>query len=126
MSIKAKSRARVSTEVEVLTPESLLKELPPLTHTQLRSLKFILDFYIKHRYYPSHREIIDGLKIKGDNAGPYLKPLEQKGYLIRTPQKQRSIRLTPDACEKLKLEGVDVVGRLTAARDSKPLAAKKR
>jgi DNA-binding MarR family transcriptional regulator len=116
MSDKAKSNAIVSTSGEALTPELILKELQPLTSSQLKCLKFILDFYIKHRHYPTHREIMKGLKIKGDNADPYLKPLEAKGYLVRVPHKQRSIKLTPDACEKLKLEGVDVEERLTAAK----------
>jgi hypothetical protein len=121
MSDKLKAKAKAS-GVGPAPLELGLKELPSLTLAQRKCLEVILDFFIQHRYYPTHREILEQMGINGDNADPYVKPLVKKGYLVRVARMQRSIRLTSDACERLQLEGVDVEERLAAARESKPLA----
>jgi len=82
--------------------------LPPLTEKQAQCLKFILDFFIQHRYYPTQREVTAAMKLRSSTAESYLEPLRRKGYLARkVRRKRRNIRLTPKARQKLGLEGVE-------------------
>lgn len=97
-----------------LAPDSL-KVLPPLTDNQAKCLEFILNFFAEHRYYPTQREMAEAMNIKSNTAEMYVAPLVQKGYLQREPGKQRNIRLTGDALERLQMMGVDVRDRLDAA-----------
>lgn len=92
-----------------------LKVLPPLTENQGRCLEFILNFFAEHRYYPTQREMAEAMSIKSNTAEMYVAPLVKKGYLQREPGRQRNIRLTGDALERLRIMGVDVHGRLDAA-----------
>lgn len=92
-----------------------VKILPPLTEKQAKCLEFILAYLIKNRFYPTHREIAAAMGIRSSTAEMYLEPLERKGYLLREEGKQRNLRLTPEALERLELNGVDVRERLPAA-----------
>lgn len=96
------------------TPDTL-KVLPPLTKKQGRCLEFILNYFVANRYYPTQREVAEAMEIRSNTAEMYLQPLEQKGYLHREPNRQRNIRLTAEALERLRLMGVDVRERLAAA-----------
>lgn len=105
-----------ATSARAATPASAsLRVLPPVTEKQGRCLEFILNFFADHRYYPTHREIAEGMRIRSNTAEMYLQPLELKGYLQREPNRRRNIRLTDDALEKLQLMGVNVRERLAAA-----------
>lgn len=84
------------------------KVLPPVTEKQMKCLEFILAFFREHRYYPTHREIAEAMGVRSNTAEMYVQPLELKGYLTREPNKQRNVRLTQDALERLELLGVSV------------------
>lgn len=92
-----------------------LRVLPPLTERQGKCLQFILDYFLQNRYYPTQRELAAVMGIQSNTAAMYLQPLEQKGYLLRERNKQRNIRLTPAALERLQLMGINVQDRLAAA-----------
>jgi DNA-binding MarR family transcriptional regulator len=86
-----------------------LKVLPPLTENQILCLKFILEYFREHRYYPTQREVATAMNLRRSTAEFYLEPLRRKGYLARKIKRQRrNIRLTPKARQKLGLEGVEV------------------
>src|SRR5947209_7476795 len=90
----------------------VLKVLPPVTQKQGRCLEFILNYFVENRYYPTQREVAREMGVRSNTAEMYLQPLEAKGYIVREPGRQRNIRLTTDALERLKLLGVNVQGRL--------------
>jgi DNA-binding IclR family transcriptional regulator len=100
--------------MNTLTSDSL-KVLPPVTKKQAKCLEFILNYFLEHRYYPTQREVAIEMGIHSNTAEMYLQPLVEKGYLTRESKKQRNIRLTQDALERLALLGVNVQGRLAAA-----------
>ena len=88
--------------------------LPPLSERQAKCLKFIHDYFLEYRYYPTQREVADAMKLQSSTAETYFEPLRRKGYLQRKVRGQRSnIRLTPKARQKLELE----------AQDKRPVAA---
>jgi DNA-binding MarR family transcriptional regulator len=90
----------------------VLKVLPPVTPKQGKCLEFILNFFIEKRYYPTQREVAAAMGIQSNTAEMYIQPLVQKGYLTRESGKQRNIRLTPEALERLEMMGVKVQDRL--------------
>lgn len=92
-----------------------VKVLPPLTEKQAKCLEYIFDYFARNRYYPTHREVAAAMSVRSNTAEIYIEPLERKGYLLREEGKQRNLRLTPEALERLQLNGVDVRERLTAA-----------
>jgi DNA-binding MarR family transcriptional regulator len=92
-----------------------LTVLPPLTEKQAKALEYVLDFFLKHRFYPTQREIANALGVRSTTADMYLKPLIAKGYLERVPRQRRNIRLTNDALLKLELLGVAVQKKIDAA-----------
>lgn len=93
---------------------SSLIVLPPLSDKQAKCLKFIHDYFLEHRYYPTQREVADAMNLQSSTAETYFEPLRRKGYLQRKVRGQRrNIRLTPKARQKLELE----------ARDTRPVAA---
>jgi DNA-binding MarR family transcriptional regulator len=92
-----------------------LKVLPPVTEKQGKCLEFILTYFLENRYYPTQRELARAMGVRSNTAGMYLEPLETKGYIMREPGRQRNIRLTQNALERLELLGVKVSGRLAAA-----------
>lgn len=79
--------------------------LPPLSEKQVQCLRFILDYFVEHKFYPTQREVAAAMKIKSTTADSYLVPLRQKGYLRRkTKRQRRNIRLTTLALQKLQLD----------------------
>lgn len=96
-----------------------LKVLPPVTDRQAKCLKFIFEYLVEHRYYPTQREVAEAMNVRSSTAEMFIKPLEDKGYLTRErgkddKRKQRNIRLTSEALEKLRMLGAEV-GERTAA-----------
>lgn len=91
---------------------SLLKVLPPVTEKQGKCLQFIWEYYRRNMYYPTHREVAEAMDVQSNTAEMYLQPLVQKGYLHREPRKQRNIRLTSDALEKLAMMGINIQGQV--------------
>lgn len=82
--------------------------LPPLTDKQAQCLKFIHDYFVAHRYYPTQREVAGAMSLQSSTAETYLEPLRRKGYLHKRVRRQRrNIRLTPKARQKLGLEIMD-------------------
>lgn len=85
-----------------------LKVLPPLTEKQAQCLKFIFEFFIQHRYYPTQREVAAAMNLQSSTAESYLEPLRRKGYLARKVKRQRrNIRLTSKARQRLGLDKVE-------------------
>src|SRR5215216_2799106 len=77
--------------------------LPPLSPKQAECLKYIHDYFLEHRYYPTQREVADAMKLQSSTAETYFEPLRRKGYLQRKVRGQRrNIRLTPKARQKLE------------------------
>ncbi len=104
----------IKSEQRILAPDQL-KVLPPVTERQGKCLEFILDYFLENRYYPTQRELARAMELRTNTAEMYLEPLEKKGYLVREPNKQRNIRLTGEALERLRLMGVNVEQRVAAA-----------
>jgi DNA-binding MarR family transcriptional regulator len=101
---------------KVRTLESALKNtLPPLTIKQTECLKFIMEYFLDRRYYPTQREVAEAMNLNSSTAESYLKPLIQKGYLERGPHRRRNIRLTEAAVDKLELMGMEIREQLVAA-----------
>jgi DNA-binding MarR family transcriptional regulator len=101
-------------------PADELKVLPHVTEKQAKCLRFIYEYFLEHRYYPTQREVAKAMEVRSSTAEMFIKPLEDKGYLSRERgdddrRKQRNIRLTPDALERLRLMGVEVGGKTAAA-----------
>lgn len=92
-----------------------LKVLPPLTDNQAKCLRFISSYYVRHRYYPTHREVAEAMGLQTNTAEMYLQPLVRKGYLARQRGQHRNIRLTRDAISRLELMGENVLEQLAAA-----------
>ena len=111
-------KARQTKEVAMLDQASApdpFRVLPPVTEKQARCLRFILDYFLENRFYPTQREVALAMDVRSNTAEMYLQPLEQKGYLQREPGKQRNMRLTRDALERLRLMGINLEERLAAA-----------
>jgi DNA-binding MarR family transcriptional regulator len=86
-----------------------VKVLPPLTDKQAQCLKYIHDYFVAHRYYPTQREVAEAMNLQSSTAETYLEPLRRKGYLHKRARRQRrNIRLTPKARQKLGLGIMDV------------------
>jgi len=105
----------------MITPsDDPLRVLPYLTERQAKCLKLIYDYFIEHKYYPTQREVAAAMEVRSSTAEMFIGPLEDKGYLTRErgkgdKRKQRNIRLTADALERLRLMGVNVGERTAAA-----------
>jgi len=77
----------------------------PLTAQQRRVLRFVQGFYQEQGFPPTFREIGDGVGLDNINAvRGHLSALEKKGYIRRTPEKARSIRIVgaPSAFSEFK------------------------
>lgn len=105
----------VSAQADHAPAPDPFRVLPPVTEKQGKCLEFILNYFLENRFYPTQREVALAMGVKSNTAEMYIQPLESKGYLMRKPGRQRNIRLTPDALERLKLLGVNVQDRLAAA-----------
>jgi Mn-dependent DtxR family transcriptional regulator len=92
-----------------------LRILPPVTDKQAKCLEFIWDFFLTNRFYPTQREVAREMGVQSNTAEMYFTPLIEKGYLTREPGRQRNIRLTQDALQRLKMLGINVEERLAAA-----------
>jgi DNA-binding MarR family transcriptional regulator len=92
-----------------------LKVLPPLTANQAKCLVYVTNFFLQHRYYPTHREIAEAMELRTNTAEMFIGPLVQKGYLIRQRGRHRNIRLTKSAISRLELMGEEVLEQLSAA-----------
>jgi len=76
-----------------------------LTDKQRRVLAFVEDFLRERGFPPTLREIGDGVAVANVNAvRGHVSALEKKGYITRTPDKARSIRVvrSPSGLSRLK------------------------
>lgn len=92
-----------------------LKVLPPLTDNQAKCLKFISNYYVQHRYYPTHREVAEAMGLQTNTAEMYVQPLVRKGYLARQRGRHRNMRLTRAGISRLEMMGENVLEQLAAA-----------
>jgi len=86
--------------------ESFLKidPLPKLTKRQAECLRYIAVFLMRHKDYPTQREIAVAMGIHSNSAYTFTEPLRKKGYLILTKNiGKRNIRLTEKAYKILNL-----------------------
>ena len=87
------------------------EELPALTARQLEALEWIYRYWSEHRHAPTQRELSSGLGAVTQTASPWVRVLEERGYVTRWPaKKRRNLRLTEKAVKKLKLEGRIEIG----------------
>lgn len=94
-----------------------------LTKRQTQILEFIKSFYRKNGLPPTVREIADKYKMKSSSMFDHLYALQRKGFLTRTSNKSRSIRLTEFQENKgriLESKEIPILGRVAAG---KPLLA---
>jgi predicted transcriptional regulator len=95
--------------------EGALKALPPLTEKQAECLKFVLNYFIEHKFYPTQREVAAAMNINSKTADSYFVPLIRKGYLKKErPGSRRNIELTSIGVKKLEMMGVNARERLLA------------
>lgn len=94
-----------------------LRGLPPLTEKQADCLKFVAEYFMAQRYYPTQREVAEAMHLRSSTAAMYLTPLVNKGFLSREPRRRRNIMLTPAGIKKLGLMGIDVRGQLLASEE---------
>lgn len=88
-------------------PQKLKTPLTPLPPQQERALVYMMEFFLKHQYYPTHVELLRGLGLKGNAASVYLHPLCKKGYLERTDVgKGRNFVITEQGLEYLRNLGM--------------------
>lgn len=90
----------------------VLHPLPMLTQRQARVLLFVAEYYVKHRVYPTNREVCEGCDIRSSNPAPFIGPLVAKGLLARLPGQRRNLRLTEAALGVLESWGVGVSAQL--------------
>ncbi len=69
----------------------------PLTPRQMSVFKSLKQYYKKHKFMPTQREIKADMKIKSDSVIiECLKALEEKGFIERRPGGMRMIRILKD------------------------------
>lgn len=79
--------------------------LPPVTARQYECLRYIYDYFRRHQYYPSQREICSAMNLRTATAATYLIPLGTKGYVRKDPaSRRRNIRLTEEALRLIEKE----------------------
>ena len=74
-------------------------ERPPLTARQREALQIVWDYYLRHRHYPTVREVGAAMGLSSRNGAIYVEPLVTKGYLERVAGKRRGLRFTPITLE---------------------------
>lgn len=84
---------------------STLKVLPILTDRQAECLIYIFEYFVRHRFYPTQREIAQEMKLRTNSAETHIVPLIKKGYITKELGQRRNLRLTPAALQKLELMG---------------------
>lgn len=93
-----------------------MQGLKPLTKRQKKTLDFINSFLAQNGYSPSFKEIAKFLGTKNLSTVQYfIEELEQKGYLRRTPHKNRGI--TPLS----KNHTVPLLGSIAAGKPIEPI-----
>lgn len=93
----------------------------PLTSQQQKVLDYISREVAERGYPPSVREICAALGFRSSStAHRYLTLLEEMGYLERTAERPRAIRILDPAAGRLQCRYVPLIGRIRAG---KPLLA---
>ena len=86
--------------------------LPTLTSRQLEILKFIYNFALKNRDYPTGAEIGEAMSMTKQAAANALEVLTKKGYAFKDRTvAERNIRLTAAATERMESEAGDLFER---------------
>ncbi len=98
--------AAPAAEAEIEQVPEILRPIEPLTDRQFECLKFIYLYFVERRYYPTQKEIAEGLGVKSNTAAFFTEPIVKKGYLFLEPGRHRNIRLTPLAIKLLTEKGV--------------------
>jgi DNA-binding MarR family transcriptional regulator len=80
-------------------------ELPPLSAKQRQVLTYLFKYFMAHRFYPTNREIMQHIGVRGTTAVAYLSPLEAKGYIERTSSSARNVKISVRGLEYLKFLG---------------------
>jgi SOS-response transcriptional repressor LexA len=92
--------------VSVMDPVLGLTMYPALTDRQLAMVRWIHEYAVRERQYPTQREVAAGLGYSQAAAGHHIQALVKKGYLAmlpRTEVSRRNMRMTQLAVEKLRL-----------------------
>ena len=85
-------------------PDQLPDALPPLTPKQQQVLIYLLEYYLANRFYPTNREVMQYLGVKGTTAAAYINPLQAKGYVqkVVTGGMGRNLRITNQGLDYLR------------------------
>jgi DNA-binding MarR family transcriptional regulator len=86
--------------------------LPLLAPRQLEALRFIHDYAVKNRDYPTGGELGEAMGMTKQAASSVLATLVRKGYAYRDRNlSERNIRLTEAAKEKMQIDAGDLFPR---------------
>jgi repressor LexA len=86
---------------------------PNQTDEQL--YRFIESYYNNHGYTPSYQEMVDGTSAKSKgHVSSQLKNLEQAGWLERTPNRPRAIKLNAQSTSKTYPTHIPLLGIIQA------------
>jgi len=86
----------------------------PLTIKQSTVLAFLNDFFARHGYPPTVREIAQELKMAGPHSAKrFLDMLEAKGYIRKVAKSSRAIEILTDQQVK-QSNAIPIVGRVRA------------
>lgn len=85
----------------------ILEPSPRLTERQMEVLRFIWRFFRQAEFYPTHREIANGIGASSTNMSPWLNALVKKGVLSKKEDMAvRNIRITARGLDALRRSGV--------------------
>ena len=88
-----------------MTHQAVELSLPPLTETQGRVLRFVVDFAQLNGFPPTQAEVGVALGYKSSNSvALHIETLVRKGYVERKANTARGIRLT-DSAKALEMIG---------------------
>lgn len=94
-----------STQVTGATLPDGGRLLPVLSARQMEALRFIYDYAVEHRDYPTGPEIAERLGISKQGAASMVGTLVKKGYAFKDKNfSERNIRLTEVAIERMQRE----------------------
>lgn len=85
-----------------------LKGAQPLSIRQKELLIFVGQYFAEYGYYPTTREMSAALKLNTPSPMGYLRPLQDKGYMLKTSDSRRKWQLTEAGADMLLTLGVDI------------------
>lgn len=93
-------------------------DFPPLTRKQYEVLDALRQWRSRYGYCPSLQELADELSVSKVTVHEHVASLEQKGVVIRSPHKARSLEIAEEFVfpEDQQDNGIPMVGSIAAGR----------